>query len=121
MGERVAVGRVTPAEPVGDPRGGPSLDYGRGDRAGDAWRWWRAWGTAALESTTRLAQMLVAALGGWRRVFFAFGLACLLGGLGDCLDTFPGGEGAFWMFVGGLLVGFTLRIPLLDGGRGGTG
>jgi len=126
MGERVVVGRATPVEPVDQPEtygntggggggggaGGEPLNYGRGDRAGDAWRWSRAWGSAVLESVARLTQLLIVALGGWRRVFFAIGLAFLLGGLGDCIGNFSRGEGAFWMFVGGLLIGLTVRAPL---------
>ena len=115
MGERVYVGRATPVEPIDEgaaARRDPPLEYGRADRAGNAWRWARAWGGALSESVARLTQMFIAALGGWRRVFFALGLACLLGGLGDCLAGFSRGDGAFWMFVGGLLIGLTVRVPL---------
>ena len=115
MGERVYVVRATPVEPIDEgaaARRDPPLEYGRADRAGNAWRWTRAWGGALSESVARLAHMFIAALGGWRRVFFALGLACLLGGLGDCLAGFSRGDGAFWMFVGGLLIGLTVRVPL---------
>jgi hypothetical protein len=123
MGERVYVGRATPVEPVGEPDGAgagaarrdPPLEYGRADRAGNAWRWARAWGAALGESVTRLTQLFVAVLGGWRRIVFALGLACLLGGLGDCLADYSRGDGAFWMFVGGLLIGLTVRVPLRGG------
>ena len=125
MGERVYVGRATPVEPADEPSPGgaggaarrdPPLEYGRGHLAGDAWRWSRAWGSALIENVARLTQMFVAVLGGWRRVTFALGLACLLAGLGDCLADYSHGDGAFWMFVGGLLVGFTVRVPLRGGG-----
>jgi hypothetical protein len=117
MGERVVVGRATPVEPIDEPGVGPGagaepLNYGRGDRAGDAWRWTRARVTPVLESIVQLVQVVVVALGGWRRIGFALGLACLLGGLGDCLAGYSRGEGAFWMFVGGLLIGLTVRVPL---------
>jgi hypothetical protein len=123
MGERVVVGRATPVDPIDEPgadprdsgRREPPLEYGRPDRAGDAWRWLNARVAPLLESITRLAQIFAAALGGWRRVFFALGLACLLGGLGDCLAGFSRGDGAFWMFVGGLLIGLTVRVPLRGG------
>jgi len=115
MGERVVVGRATPVESIDEPIAGGAgepLNYGHRDRAGDTWRWARAWVTALLENIVRLTNMLVAALGGWRRVGFAVGLACLLGGLGDCIGSFSGGDGAFWMFIGGLLIGLTVRVPL---------
>ena len=117
MGERVAVGRVTPAEPINEPAGGraggPPIDYGRGDRAGDAWRWARASGAAFTGNVRRAAGPFVGSIGGWRRVGFALGLAMVLGGLGDCIGG-SGGGGAFWMFLGGLLIGFTARVPLLN-------
>jgi hypothetical protein len=128
MGERVVVGRATPVESIDDPEigggggGGAGagtsstepLNYGRGDRAGDAWRWSRSWGAALLESARRLSGLFIVTLGGWQRVAFAFGLGCLLGGIGDCLVGFPRGssDGPFWMFVGGVLIGLTVRVPL---------
>jgi hypothetical protein len=117
MGERVVVGRATPVEPIDDPDGGAEpLNYGRAARAGNAWRWSRAWGAALLESMRRLGAMLIATLGGWQRAAFAFGLGCLLGGIGDCLGGFPRGssDGPFWMFIGGLLIGLTVRVPLRE-------
>jgi hypothetical protein len=121
MGERVVVGRATPVEPIDDPgvggggvAGAEPLNYGRADRAGNAWRWSRAWAAAVLEGLRRLGGMLMATLGGWQRLLFAFGLGCLLGGIGDCLTGFPRGtsDGPFWMFIGGLLIGLTVRVPL---------
>jgi hypothetical protein len=117
MGERVVVGRATPVEPVDEPAGEgvrrePPLEYGRQDRTGDAWRRLHAWSAPLVDAVMRLTQIVVAALGGWRRVFFAVGLACLLGGLGDCIGSFSHGDGAFLMFVGGLLIGLTARVPL---------
>ena len=49
------------------------------------------------------------AVGGWRQVAFAFGLAFCLGGIGDVFDC------AVMLFMGGLLVGLALRIPWLRG------
>ena len=49
------------------------------------------------------------AVGGWRQVAFAFGLAFVLGGVGDRLDC------AVMLFIGGLLIGIALRIPWLKG------
>jgi len=130
MGERVVVGRATPVEPI-DDQGGVGgggvgsggraastepLNYGRADRAGNAWRWSRAWGAALLEAVRRLGGLLMGALGGGQRVLFALGLGCLLGGIGICLDSSPRGtsDGAFWMFIGGLLIGLTVRVPLRE-------
>ena len=130
MGERVVVGRATPVEPIDDrgSGGGSSggvgaaasaepLNYGRADRAGNAWRWSRAWGAALLEAVRRLGGLLMGALGGGQRVLFALGLGCVLGGIGICLDTSPRGtsDGGFWMFIGGLLIGLTVRVPLRNG------
>ena len=117
MGERVSVGRVTPVEPVDDrAAAGPEpLNYGRGDRAGDAWRWSLAQAAAWGENIKPLTGVLVRWLGGWPRIGFALGLALVLAGLGECLLKSRGNDndsGAFWMFMGGLLVGFTLGVPL---------
>ena len=110
MGERVVVGRATPVEPI-DGSVEP-LPYGRGNATGDAFRSARAWTWAVLENLGRLTQLVVAALGGWRRVGFAIGIAAVLAGLGDCIGSFSRGEGVFWIFVGGLLIGLTVRVPL---------
>ena len=123
MGERVVVGRVAPPQSADDARGKADasagvappepLNYGRGDRAGDAWRWSRAQGAAWMDNIKPLTGVLVRMLGGWPRIGFAVGLACVLAGLGDCLIK-AGDGGVFWMFMGGLLVGFTLRVPLRE-------
>jgi hypothetical protein len=116
MGERVVVGPATPVEPIDDSGGGGGgtapLNYGRGGRAGDRWRVARAWLGVFFDSVKRLAVLFVEVLGGWRRVFFAIGLGSLLGGIGDCLSGFSRSDGAFWMFIGGLLIGLTVRVPL---------
>jgi hypothetical protein len=92
------------------PRG-PTLNYGRGDHAGDAWRWLKPLVDAVWEATqTLFGKMIVPALGGWRQVGFAIGLAIVLAGLGDCIASRGSNGGAFWMFAGGLAVGLSLRV-----------
>jgi hypothetical protein len=122
MGERVVVGRATPVEPVDETVGGsaadgPPLEYGRGNRAGDTWRRARGSMLPLLEQLSTLVQTVVAALGGWRRITFALGLGMVLGGLGECLQDRWSGDGAFWMFTGGILIGLTVRVPINKSGN----
>ena len=66
----------------------------------------------ALSAVPRWKQKVVdvlSPLGGWRQVVFAFGLAFVLGGVGDVLNC------AVMLFIGGLLVGLALRVPWLKG------
>ena len=120
MGERVYVGRATPVEPIdegaGSARRDPPLEYGRGNRASDTWRALHAGATMLLKAIARISRPVVAALGGGRRIFFATGLALLLAGLGDCISAYSSGDGVLWMFIGGLLIGLTVRVPLRGGG-----
>ena len=51
----------------------------------------------------------VAAIGGERQLAFALGLAMVLGGLG--YGMLPRSESGLWMGMGGLLIGFSVRVP----------
>jgi|SRR5690242_10682361 hypothetical protein len=111
MGERVVVGPATPVEPIVDE---PPLEYGRGNRASDAVRVSRGYLTVFFDQLITLIRTITDALGGTRRVAFAIGLGMLLGGLGDCIAGYSRGQGAFWMFIGGMLIGLTVRVPIKD-------
>ena len=117
MGERVVVGRVpngTGESPPPPPHAESRLNYADPElnpkfpflHRAAAWARW-AWA----EVDTRLrpeAEKVVRRLGGRRQVAFGFGLSLIVGGLGAAL----GGEfAAFVMWVGGLLVGFSVRVP----------
>ena len=123
MGERVHV-RTVRAEPVGGPGGGGAatadegvrIDYAKSDVNPHFPTFWRAvaWvrfvlteGWAVLRP--ELAELL-RALGGLRQLIFAFGLMCALGGLGAALSQSDGAP-AFWMCVGGIIIGLTVRLP----------
>jgi hypothetical protein len=123
MGERVVIDPQRMTEPVE----AVPLEYGHGGRAADGWRVARetirtagrsAWAgaraarAAAAREGDQMARdisaRLVPALGGWRQVMFAFGLAFVLGGVGGLLGH------PLWavsMWIGGLLIGFSFRIP----------
>jgi hypothetical protein len=91
MGERVSVG----AEVDDAPRRVTPLEYGRLDRFGEYLR-----GLAPLTQ----------ALGGWRQIGFAVGLALLCGGIGSMAgEAMP----AVSLWFGGLLIGLSLRLPWL--------
>ena len=114
MGERVVIRDLhEPDDPpfAAEAPRGPTLSYGRRDYAGDAWRWIKPRVQAVWEATqTLFGRMIVPALGGWRQVTFAIGLAIVLAGLGDRIANRGSSGGAFWMFVGGLTVGLSLRL-----------
>ena len=113
MGERVVIRDVVEDDPpiAQEAPRGPTLNYGRRDYTGDTWRWIKSRVQAVWDATqTLFGRMIVPALGGWRQVTFALGLAIVLAGLGDCIANRGNGGGAFWMFVGGLTVGLSLRI-----------
>jgi hypothetical protein len=63
----------------------------------------------ALSAVPQKAAGVLAPVGGWRQVTFAFGLAFCLGGIGDVFDC------AVMLFIGGLLIGLALRVPWLKG------
>jgi len=96
------------------PKGVP-LGYGQSDRTGDANRWVMARIHALNEAFHELLKIVVPALGGWRQIVFAIGLACLCDGVGDALSSFRTGVPSTMMFFGGLLIGLALRIPWLKG------
>ena len=53
----------------------------------------------------------------WRQVIFAIGLGCVLAGLGHCLHRHTyGGEGIALMFIGGVMIGLVVRVPLNKAG-----
>jgi hypothetical protein len=112
MGERVVVNpsREEPARVV-------PLDYGHGSPAGDGmrrvWRRVRETGDALLALLWRRVNAGVRAVGGARQVVFAIGLASVLGGLGDVLGRFSDGAGIFWMVIGGVMIGLSVRFPWL--------
>ena len=85
----------------------------RADRAGNAWRWFQARLLAVGDAVSELFALILPTLGGWRQVLFTLGLAIVLGAFGSAIDRF--GAAGFWMFVGGLLMGFALRLPWLKG------
>ena len=52
-------------------------------------------------------------LGGWRRIVFSIGLALFTGGLTYCMWP-RSSEAVFWVGLGALLIGMTVRWPLRD-------
>lgn len=108
MGERVQVGRV---EPPADASAAspPPIDYGRSDPVGDRSRRFTGFFRERLDGLLEFVGQLIGALGGPRRVGFAIALACVAGGLGDCIR---GGTawGVFWMTIGGFWLAFYLPI-----------
>jgi hypothetical protein len=112
MGERVVIDPQRMTEPVE----AVPLEYGHGGKAADAWRAarsragvaWEAVRASSRATTDDLNAKLVPALGGWRQVGFAFGLAFICGGIGLSLGS---GAGAIPMWLGGLLIGLCVRIP----------
>jgi hypothetical protein len=107
MGERVVIRDEPPLASEAPPP--PPLGYGRANRAGNALRWLEVRLRILGDAMKELFAMVIPALGGWRQVGFAFGLAFVLGGFGSALGR--NGEPAFWMFVGGILVGLSVRVP----------
>jgi predicted cobalt transporter CbtA len=101
MGERVV---VNPAE--AEPQRVVPLEYGRGSPARDALQ--RSW-----QQLSPSLHRGIRALGGPRQVVFAVGFASVLGGLADVLGTFSDGAGIFWMVIGGLMIGLSVRFPWL--------
>src|SRR4051812_30180610 len=98
MGERVHVGRAGSQgdPPASPPPGPPPIDYGRADPVGDRWRRFTGFFEERMEGLFEFVGQLIATFGGARRIGFAAAIACLAGGLGECLH---GGEnwGVFWM------------------------
>jgi hypothetical protein len=115
MGERVWVDtkRVEPAAPGEDA---VRLDYAKPDV--NPWfpTVWKgvAWVRYVVDEFVRAARPVWARalgkLGGVRQVGFAVGLACVLGALGYALSRDE--AVTFWMVLGALLIGFSLRVPL---------
>ena len=111
MGERVTIGREPPMAREVPPA---PLEYSRGGRAGDWWREASAWGHAGIEVTTKFSMRAWPHVRAWwRQVGFALGLGFTLAGLGHSLNRHTyGGEGVILMFIGGVLIGLCVRVPL---------
>src|SRR5947209_461789 len=109
MGERVVIRDEPPLASEAPPQ---PLNYGHRDRAGDLWRRIFAYLKATGDAFQELLRIIIPILGGWRQIVFAFGLALVLLGLGLCIDRI-GGPGPFWMFIGGLMIGLTVRPGIL--------
>src|SRR3954451_2049441 len=110
MGERVVI-RDEP--PLANEAGPQPLNYGQGNRRGDAWRGVVAHLKAVGDAFEEFFRIIIPILGGWRQITFAFGFAFVLWGIGLCIDRI-GGPGPSWMFIGGLMIGLLLRVPLRD-------
>ena len=109
MGERVVI-RDEPPLASEAPR--QPLHYGHRDRAGDWERWISAHLKALGDAFKELLRIIIPILGGWRQIIFALGLAFVLSGIGYCFDRW--GTGPSWMFIGGLMIGLIVRVPLRD-------
>jgi hypothetical protein len=122
MGERVVINPAAAREPT------PAvpLGYGHGGRRSDAWRQftstmrtafgdaWRRLRPKLDEASNTLVagfERLIALAGGWRQAGFAIGLAFICGGIGFAIAD----EAVLMMWLGGLLVGLTLRVGALKG------
>jgi hypothetical protein len=137
MGERVYVKTVR-AQPIGSGGGGAEtvrddgvrLDYAKRDVNPIFPTFWKAvaWVRyvgdeliAALRPRLTAAAAagatLVQKLGGGRQLAFAFGMMCLAGGLGAALSPRDGAP-AFWMAIGGMIVGLTLRLSSPPASKG---
>jgi hypothetical protein len=117
MGERVHV-RTVPAEPVGGPESGATVDYAKPDvnpkfpTFNKAWFGLRAAMLEMYESLEPAMERAWHRVGGTRQVVFACGLAFIFGGVGAALSPRDGGP-AFAMAIGGLLVGIAIRLRSL--------
>lgn len=122
MGERVVINPAAAKEPIL----AVPLGYGRGGHAGDLWQRFRTtartiahdvrwrlvpWLDAVSDTVGRALEPLIIALGGWRQLGFAFGLAFIGGGIGFAIAD----EAVLMMWLGGLLIGLCLRIRALRG------
>ncbi len=90
-----------------------TLDYGRPEPTAVK-RWWdraRAEVQDRIDGVLEFAGMLLAAVGGPRRVAMVVAFALLAGGLGDCLQRDPASDGPDVMAVGGALLGCLLPLP----------
>jgi len=108
MGERVHVGRVEAPGDAPSPSS-PPIDYGRADPVGDRSRRVTGFFRERVDGVLEFIGQLLAALGGPRRVGFAVALACLAGGLGECIRGGTG-WGVFWMTIGGFWLAFYLPM-----------
>jgi hypothetical protein len=99
------------ADPTADRRPDVTLEYGRPQ---SRWRaWWnrgRADVQERLDGFYEFLGPIIYALGGWRRIFFAFALSMVLAGFGLCIERGVPTGGPGWMGVGGFILGFV--IPL---------
>ena len=89
-----------------------TIDYGHSEPA--ARRWWnvgRADVQARLDGAAEFLGIVLAAIGGPRRLAFAVALTLLAGGLGDCLAHGLPIDGPDVMALGGGLLGFVLPLP----------
>jgi hypothetical protein len=88
-----------------------TIDYGQAEPT--ARRWWnytRADVQARIDGALEFLGIVLAAVGGGRRVAFAIALMLLAGGLGDCLSHGIG-DGPTVMALGGCVLGFLLPVP----------
>ena len=89
-----------------------TIDYGRAEPT--ARRWWnssRADVQARIDGAFEFAGIVLAAVGGGRRVAFALALMLLAGGLGDCLPLGNVTDGPMFMALGAGILGFVLPLP----------
>jgi len=89
-----------------------TIDYGHAEPT--ARRWWnytRADVQARLDGILEFLGMVLAMVGGGRRVAFALALLLLAGGLGDCLPMGAATDGPMFMALGGGILGFLLPLP----------
>ena len=89
-----------------------TLDYGHADSK--AKRWWdvsRSEVQERIEGVLEFLGMVMAAVGGPRRLAIVVALALLAGGLGDCLVQRAASDGPMLMAVGGGVLGFVLPLP----------
>ena len=95
---------------VDDRTTDPTLDYGRAEPTPLLTRG-RADVQARVDGALEFCGMVLAAVGGPRRMAVVAAVALLAGGLGVCLRHDPFNGGAEAMAVGGALLGFVLPLP----------
>jgi len=98
MGEKVYVSSGPPRDPEPPRASREPLNYAS---------------SAVPPRYVELLQGWIRRAGGWPQLVFAFGLAFVLMGIAAGLSTqYTQGPPAFFAFVGGLMVGIVLRVPL---------
>jgi hypothetical protein len=97
---RAEKGEAQQAQGGPERSSGVTLDYARPDVP----PWW----VEQLKGLVRL-------LGGVRQIWFALGLAFVLGGIGAGIDRW--GHASLMMWIGGLFLGLAIRVPRWGRGR----